>query len=181
MMDGSPGSGRVQRLDPNALPVRFVARDAGADGALREVELTRERVVMRRSLRGIRMALNMPVAAFSGIALKVSPEGVSVVLAHRDPGLALSLADPGAAEDALAEWRDWGRVLALPLLVEDEAGLRHAFPRIGDLIVGRVRPRRRRRSPLQGRRPAMALRRRNGAALATMPVHRSEREIIARN
>jgi len=36
---------------------------------VRAVELHRERVVMRRALRGMRTALNTPVAAFDGISL----------------------------------------------------------------------------------------------------------------
>jgi Family of unknown function (DUF6101) len=181
--DGSPGSGRghALRLDPNALPLRFHARDAAADGAVREVELTRERVVMRRTLSGMRMALNMPVSAFTGVALKLSCAGLSVVLAHRDPALALPLSEAGEAEDALTIWNDWGRALALPLLVEDEAGLRDAHPRLGALRIFRARPRRRRRSPLKRRRPSILLRRKTGRALSAMSVHRGEREIIARN
>src|SRR5262245_1881090 len=58
------GSGRALRLDPSGLPVRFFAGDAASDGQVRPVELHGERVVMRRALRGTRMALNMPVAAF---------------------------------------------------------------------------------------------------------------------
>jgi hypothetical protein len=178
--DGSPGSGRALRLDPAALPLRFSACDAGADGETRDIELHRERVVVRRSVQGMRMALNMPVSAFSGVALKVSREGLSVVLAHRDPGLALPLSSQADAEDALTSWQDWGRVLALPLLVEDDGGLRDAYPRLGELRIGRARPRRRRHSPLKGRRPSLLLRRKAGHSLGTMTVHRREREIIAR-
>ena len=65
---GCAGSGRALRLDPSCLPVRFFAGDAAADGQVRAVELHRERVVMRRALRGMRMALNMPVAAFQARA-----------------------------------------------------------------------------------------------------------------
>jgi hypothetical protein len=169
------------RLDPNALPLRFLARDASADGSTREVELTRNRIVVRRSIAGIRMALNLPVSAYSGVALKLSREGLSVVLAHSDPGLALPLLHAGEEEDTLTAWQDWGRALALPLLVEDEVGLRDPHPRLGELTIGRVRPRRRRRSPLKGRRPSILMRRRFGGPLASMPVHCGEREIIARN
>lgn len=179
--DGSPGSGRALRLDPTALPLRFSASDAAADGQQREIELHRERVVVRRSVHGMRMALNMPVSAFSGVALKVSPDGVSVVLAHKDPGLALPLSSAHEPEDALTQWQDWGRVLALPLLVEDDAGLRDAYPRLGELRIDRARPRRRRRSPLKGRRPSLPMRRKPGCSLGAMPVHSGEREIIARN
>ena len=64
----SVGSGRALRLDPLALPLNFTAADARADERVRHVELSRERVVLRRAVRGIRMAVNVPVAAFLGVA-----------------------------------------------------------------------------------------------------------------
>jgi len=181
MLDGSSGSSRVQRLDPNALPLRFATSDAAADGATREIELHRERLVLRRSVAGVRMALNMPLTVFSGVALRVSREGLDVVLAHRDPGLRVPLCLAGEPEQAYAEWQEWGRVLALPLLVQDEAGVREAFPRLGELRIGRVRPRRRRRSALKRRRPTISFRRATARITETTSIHRGEREIIARN
>lgn len=177
------GSSRVLRLDPLALPLRFAAADAAADGATREIELTRERVVVRRSLAGMRMALNMPLSAFNGVALRMLPgEGaVAIVLAHDDPGLVLPLAVAVEADEALAAWRDWAEALSLPLLVEDQVGFRKALPDLAGVQAGRPRPRRRRRTALKRRRPSILMRRLCGAALAAMPVHRDEREIIARN
>ncbi len=183
--DGCPaGSGRALRLDPFALPVRFAASDAAADGHLREVELHRTRVVVRRQLAGMRMALNLPVAAYAGVGLRFAADAagfIAVVLAHRDPGLALPLFVSGDTEEAVAEWRSWGAVLGLPLLVEDEGDWREPVARLGGVRIGRLRPRRRRRSALQRRRPRMPLRRARGALTDATPVHRGEREIIARN
>ncbi len=181
MLDGSSGSSRAERLDPKAQPHRFATSDAAADGATREIELHRERLVLRRSVAGIRMALNVPLSAFSGVALRVSREGLDVLLAHKDPGLGVPLCLSGEPDEAYAEWQEWGRVLALPLLVEDDAGVRAAFPRLGELRIGRVRPRRRRRSALKRRRPSISFRRATGRITETTPVHRGEREIIARN
>ena len=65
------GSGRALRLDPFALPVRYAASDAAADGRVRDIELHRERVVVRRSLAGMRMAINMPLSAFAGVGLRL--------------------------------------------------------------------------------------------------------------
>jgi hypothetical protein len=179
------GSGRVLRLDPFALPVRFAASDAAADGRVRDIELHRERVVLRRSLRGMRMALNMPVSAFAGVALRLLPGGaeaaVAVVLAHKDPGLVLPLFVSAEADEAFAEWRAWGQVLGLPLLVDDEDGLREPFARLGQVRIARPRPRRRRRSALKRRRPSILMRRQAGQLTDATPVHRGEREIIARN
>ncbi|MBI3704951.1 MAG: hypothetical protein HY244_14155 [Rhizobiales bacterium] len=179
------GSGRSARLDPFSLPVRFLARDEAADERVRDVELTRERVVVRRSLSGMRMALNLPVSAFRGVAIRVAlGEGdatVAVVLEHKDPGLALPLFVSREADEAFAEWRSWGNVLGLPLLVEEDGRLREPFARLGGVRIEPVRPRRRRRSALKRRRPSLPLRRRMGRLSDATPVHRGEREIIARN
>jgi hypothetical protein len=183
------GSGRASRLDPFCLPVRFAANDAAADEWVRHVELHRERVVVRRSLAGMRMALNMPVSAFTGVAIRVVPgegEGeahatVTVVLEHKDPSLVLPLFESGEADEAFAEWRTWANVLGLPLLVEDDGVLREPFARLGHVRVEAPRPRRRRHSALKRRRASMPLRRKTGKITAATPVYRGEREIIARN
>ena len=179
------GSGRSARLDPFSLPVRFTASDAAADERVRTVELHRERVVVRRSLAGMRMALNLPVSAFAGVAIRVTAgEGaasVTVVLEHKDPGLALPLFVSTEADEAFAEWRCWGNVLGLPLLVEEDGALREPFQRMGGVRIEASRPRRRRRNAIKRRRPTMPLRRGVTRLTDATPVHRGEREIIARN
>jgi hypothetical protein len=182
------GSSRALRLDPFSLPVRFETADAAADERLRIVDLHRERVVVRRSVRGIRMALNMPVAAFRGVAIRLfgeaegPPTAIAVVLEHRDPALSLPLFAAAETDDIVAEWQSWGRVLGLPLLVaEGDGTLREPFARLGALRIEAPSGRRRRRTAVARRRPSRALRRRP-VALTTAPiVHRDEREIIARN
>jgi uncharacterized protein DUF6101 len=182
---GCAGSGRALRLDPFGLPVRFSASDAAADGRVRDIELHRERVVLRRSLAGMRMAFNMPLAAFDGISLQLLPgEGaasdtLAVVLEHKDPSLTLPLFLTPDPDEALAEWRAWGDVLDVPLLLARGAGATNA--RLGQLHIERPRPRRRRRSPLKKRRPSILLRRGQGKITRKTPIHRGEREIIARN
>jgi len=182
---GCAGSGRALRLDPFGLPVRFSASDAAADGRVRDVELHRERVVLRRSLQGMRMALNMPVAAFDGISLQLVPgEGgtddvLAVVLEHKDPSLTLPLFLTPRADEALAEWQAWSQILDLPLLLADQNAGAEQF---GLLYAARPRSRRRRRSALKRRRPSIFLRRARGKKITRATrVHRGEREIIARN
>lgn len=182
----SAGSGRVPRLDPFALPVRFAASDAAADERVRDIELHRERVIVRRTLAGMRMALNLPLSSFAGVGLQVRVNAAgahcAVVLAHKDPSLVLPLFLSPEADDAMAEWRRWGGALGLPLLLHDEdAGWRDAFARLGAVRISSVRPRRRRRSMLKQRRPSLLMHRQPGSRDAAMPVHRDEREIIARN
>jgi len=58
------GSGRTLRLDPHSLPVSFDAHDTRADGGVRHIELHHERVVLRRAVSGMRMAINVSRARF---------------------------------------------------------------------------------------------------------------------
>jgi hypothetical protein len=182
------GSSRVERLDPFALPVRFAVSDQTADGRVRFVELHRERVVLRRALGGIKMAVNLPVAAYLGVAIRMEPPAaeasgaVTIVLEHADPALSLVLYRASDGTDLVAEWQSWGRVLRLPLLVaEPDGALREPFERLGALRIAAPVARRRRRGALKARRAALPLRRRAGSMSATPLVHRGEREIIARN
>jgi hypothetical protein len=182
------GSTRALRLDPFSLPVRFEAADEAADECLRVVDLHRERVVLRRSVRGMRMALNMPVAAYRGVAIRLSgeagqvPSSIAVVLEHTDPALSLPLFSSPETDDIVAEWQSWGRVLGLPLLVaEGDGSLREPFARLGAVRIEPPTWRRRRRTAVARRRPARVLRRRAGAMPPAPVVHRDEREIIARN
>ena len=182
------GSSRTVRLDPFSLPVRFEAADEAADERRRIVDLHRERVVVRRSVRGMRMALNLPVAAFRGVAIRLNgnanepPTAIDVVLEHGDPALSLPLFSSNADDDIVAEWQSWGRVLGLPLLVAERDGsLREPFARIGALRIEAPTWRRRRRSAVARRRPALLMRRRIGKSSGTPTIHRDEREIIARN
>jgi hypothetical protein len=182
------GSSRDERLDPFTLPVRFTARDKAADEQVRYVELTRERVVVRRAVRGVKMTINLPVTAYLGLALRMEPPAgetpgaVSIVLEHRDQALSLPLYRAANGNDIVAEWQSWARVLQLPLLVAEADGrLREAFDRIGTLRVAAPNRRRRRRSAIRQRRPSILLRRKVGRSIDRAVVHRDEREIIARN
>jgi hypothetical protein len=170
------------------LPVRFETADETADERLRVVELHRERVVVRRCVSGMRMALNLPVAAFRGVAIRLNgnahepPTAIDVVLEHGDPALSLPLFSSAASDDIVAEWQSWGRVLGLPLLVAERDGsLREPFARIGALRIEAPTWRRRRRNAIARRRPVLLMRRRISKSAPAPIVHRDEREIIARN
>jgi Family of unknown function (DUF6101) len=183
------GSSRTsRRLDPFSLPVRFEAADETADERRRVVDLHRERVVVRRSVAGMRMALNMPVSAFRGVVIRLNqkddapPSAIDVVLEHGDPALSLPLFSSETTDEIVAEWQAWGRVLGLPLLVAERDGsLREPFARVGALRVEAPTWRRRRRCMIASRRPSIRLRRR-AARLPNSPVvYRGEREIVARD
>src|SRR5262249_57461940 len=137
----------------------FTASDAGADGRLRDVELMQDRIVLRRAVRGIRMAVELPLTVYMGVALRLmsagDDEGLAVVsLEHRDSGLTVALAKATDWRDMIEEWRLWGRVLGLPLLVSDEHGrLSEPVKRLGALRAATPPPRRRRRTSLPPRPP----------------------------
>ena len=48
------------------------------------------------------------------------PAAVAVMLEHRDSGLSVPLFIATDGDDVVAEWKSWGRVLGLPLLVVDD-------------------------------------------------------------
>ncbi|HEY1544043.1 MAG TPA: DUF6101 family protein [Xanthobacteraceae bacterium] len=182
------GSGCALRLDPAVLPVCFATSDARADERTRLVELDRERVVVRRAVRGIPMRLSLKVSEFLGVAIRVIPpdalsEGaVAVILEHRDQGLSVPLmVSTGPESDVVAEWQRWSRVLGRPLLIADGEGFREPFERLGAVRVHTPQPRRRRRGALRRRRPSILMRRKPGRPSTEPRVHRDEREIIARN
>jgi Family of unknown function (DUF6101) len=160
------GSSRALRLDPLSLPVSFNAHDLRADGGIRQVELHRERVVVRRAVRGMRMAVNVRVSDFLGVALRDLKESQMLVLQHRDPSLSVTLCVSEDHDEIAAAWPMWSELFALPQL-QDEAR--------------EPAPRRRRRNAIRVRRPKFLIRRRIGALLNPANIFRSEREIIARN
>src|SRR5450631_4870965 len=91
------GSSRALRLAPLSLPVSFDAHDTRADGGVRQIELHRERVVMRRALHGMQMAVNVRVCDFLGVAVRGIDDAQMLTLVHRDPALSIPLcvsADP---------------------------------------------------------------------------------------
>ncbi|MCC7347040.1 MAG: hypothetical protein IT538_06545 [Variibacter sp.] len=181
------GTGRCARLDPLALPVRFTATDAAADGRVRSVEIDRDRVLLRRRVRGMPIHVAVPIDAFQGVSVRLTPaedgedESVTVRLEHRDPALAIEVYEGPDDADVIAEWQLWARVLDLPLLMADPAGRLHdPFARMGSVTTCAPKPRRRRRNARRRRRPTLPLRRKPGDGSLVMPVHR-EAEIIARN
>ncbi|MBV8701888.1 DUF6101 family protein [Bradyrhizobium sp.] len=161
------GSSRSTRLDPLSLPVRFDAHDTRADGGVRQVELHRERVVLRRAINGMRMAVNISVSDFRGIALRETGETQLLVLIHRDPSLNIPLCESADRAEIAAAWQGWSEIFGLPQLQDGESF--------------EPAPRRRRRNAIRWRRPRFLIRRRVGDALSEPNVHRDEREIIARD
>jgi len=156
------------RLDPLSLPLSFHAHDTRADGGVRRIELHRERVVLHRAVQGMRMAINVRVSDFLGIALRgLDDDAQMLVLAHRDPSLNIPLCVSSDREEIVSVWLKWSDIFALPQLMED-------LPR-------EPAARRRRHNAIRARRPRFLVRRRPGDLLNPANVHQGEREIIARD
>ena len=161
------GSSRALRLDPLSLPISFDTHDSRADGGVRSIELHRERVVLRRALHGMRMAVNVRVCDFLGIALRGIDDAQMLALVHRDPSLTIPLCVSSDPDEIASAWAMWSDIFALPQLPEDK-------PR-------EPAQRRRRHNAIRSRRPKFLVRRRGGDLLNPANVHDGEREIIARD
>jgi Family of unknown function (DUF6101) len=161
------GSSRALRLDPLSLPVSFNAQDTRADGGVRRIELHRERVVLHRAVHGMRMAINVRVSDFLGVALRGIDDAQMLVLVHRDPSLTIPLCVSSDREEIATAWKMWSDIFALPQLPEDK--------------VYEPAPRRRRHNAIRTRRPKFLVRRRSGDLLNPANLHQGEREIIARD
>jgi Family of unknown function (DUF6101) len=155
------------RLDPLSLPVSFNAHDTRADGGVRRIELHRERVVVRRALHGMRMAVNVRMRDFLGVALRGIDDAQMLVLVHRDPSLTIPLCVSSDREEIASAWQMWSEIFALPQLPEDK--------------VCEPAMRRRRHNAIRARRPKFLVRRRAGELLNPANIHQGEREIVARD
>lgn len=167
-------------------PLRFDAADAGADDGRRQIEISRDEVVLRRRVAGVAMKAARPLNAYLGLAVALlDPEGwddgVAIVLVHEDPALSVTLYSAPHIDDVVAEWRGWSAALGRPMLVTQADGChRPATAMIGRLTLGEVRGRRARRGALKHRRPSV-YRRRGAGRPGELTVHRGERELSARD
>ncbi len=161
------GSGRALRLDPHSLPVSFDAIDHRADGSVRHIELHRERVILRRELHGMRMAIKLSVSDFRGLAVRCVDDGRMLVLVHRDPALSIPLCVSSDEATIQSAWEIWSATFALPQLPDE--------------VMRDAAQRRRRRNAISDRRPKFLVRRRAGHLLNAPASYAGAREIIARD
>ncbi len=175
----------IEQFGPVSLPIRFCTADETADGHTRTVEIDNRRVLLMRSVRGVRMRLNLPLAAYLGVSVKLleaeteSGDRIALVLEHRDSALSVPLQIEIDANSVVSDWQHWGKLLGQKLLVSDSQGnLREPVPAAG---AEKASPRRPRRSALRTRRPKIFKRRSRAIRYCDAIVHSGEREIIARN
>ena len=150
--------------------------DARADNSRRSVTLSRDRVTIDRSYRGIAMRLSVPMSAYQGVcvAVRATDDGGAVYelrLDHRDPELSVTLAEAREERDIWADWRSCAGYFNLPALVERNDG-----PELWTALKG-AESHDRRSKPR--RRPGIVARR--AVRLAALETIYNEAEMIARN
>ena len=148
------------------------------------MELTRDRVVLRRAIAGMKMAVNLPVSAYRGIALRMitdenSDPAAAVVLAHADPGFDLELCVTDHPGEVMIAWHEWATALDMPLLATEQDNTPPVRP---PATIECEQPflRRRRRNAIKSRRPSIFMRR-TVTRVGDCDRYSGEREIIARN
>lgn len=118
-------------LAPNHFTVAHDAFDPRADGRRRSVHMSMTLVTIERVLRGIRMAVAVPVSTYRAVTVRVSaPSGAATVtLSHaRDRELDVVLAS-GHADDVAIAAKAWSTVLDKTIAVEAGVSILPAQPR----------------------------------------------------
>lgn len=103
------------------------AFDARADGRKRKVEVSRQRVVIARSVGGVEMRVMLEPRQYRGVLFSVLiAEGTDflyqVRLLHNNSEMNVTLADCDNEPAARTLWRRWAHLLTLPRLVERVEG-----------------------------------------------------------
>jgi hypothetical protein len=143
--------------------------DPRADGGARVVHLGAKQIVIERTVRGVRMAVAVPVAAYVALVVSVRLQDgkATLTLRHEDRDLDVPLGS-GEALAIAREAKAWGALFNLAVDLE-QAGvpIYTAFPR----ELGRVK---------RSRRSAFAKRRKVGVLSRLAVSFGNEHEIIAR-
>ena len=177
-MGGPPsGSSRTFRLDPQSLRAQPAVVSTG--GPPCTIDVDHRAVVFGAS--GIRHAV--PLGVYTGVAVRMEPGRepghvrVFLDLLHSDPRLTVPLSAADDPQSAAADWREWGRILGLPLLVVAADGAVIApLATLGALSMFPAKARRR-PAHFRARRPRFLVRRKTGRATGLARV--TGREIIA--
>lgn len=127
------------------LPHRFSAGEAVAgDDALLSLVVDENHAVVRRRLSGVAMTMVIPIAAFSGVGVRISDDldEITFELVHTDPGLTLPLGKTETVDEAARLLDGWSTALRLPRLFVDRDGRATAIEAaIADAPAPRPRPR----------------------------------------
>jgi hypothetical protein len=147
-------SARTAGGQPPAAPRGAAARQ--------RIEIGSEWVTIRRDICGIEARVNVPTHSYRGVTLRKAGGLYELALSHMDASLEVVITRTGDDSDLIALWRDYARMLDLPLLAEDGRGRllpMEAWPSEHPFA-------RRRGSPLKNRRTRFQANRAMGASPA---------------
>jgi Family of unknown function (DUF6101) len=149
---------RVKRTEKSAtVPQQVTSACLRTEDGLKRIEIGVDWICIRRRIAGLETWVNVPTSSYRGVNLRAVAAGglFEIVLPHMDASLEIVLIRTADDTDVIALWRDYARMLGLPLLVEDSQG------RIQPLDDhGHLNPfPRRLGSPLKNRRPRFLARR----------------------
>jgi hypothetical protein len=132
-----------------------------AEDGVQRIAFGREWVTIARRIAGLETSVNVPTESYRGVVLQAAADGrFRILMRHVDPGLDVAIADAPDDAEVIADWRRYGRMTGLPLLVEDAEGRLSALEELRP-----VKPAERRYgSPLKLRRPRFLALRETGCA-----------------
>lgn len=158
--------------DHDSRQIFFTRRavDPRADGATRIVHVNAAGVTIERVLRGVRMRIGVPVAAYQGLFLAVRHLTGTATLTLRHDDTDLDVVLGGGEAIALArKARAWGRLLNQPVAIEEAC------------VMMRPSLSRRSKRAEPTRRSSFSRRRKTGLARRMAASFAHEHEIIARD
>ena len=175
--------GPLAEAAPGCIAYAPVSNVSSATVPAPELCLEERAVILHKQGRdGRMMRVAVPFDHYRGISADISYDAnglsCSIVMAHENRELEMTLFSASDDENILAEWNAWSQKLLLPMMIRTEHGDVTARQQFGSLQVGCVAPRRARSAFLM-RRPRF-LRRREVGSPEHLEIY-NEREIIARN
>lgn len=143
--------------------------DPRADGGVRLVHLSPEKIVIERRIKNVRMTVAVPVATYRGlvVSVRLATARATLILRHADPDLDVIL-DSGEAIEIAKKAKGYAAVFQKAISLE-EAGVLVMKPFHRTLKV-----------PAE-RRPGFLTRRKAGDARRLQRRFKDEAEIIARD
>ena len=143
------------------------AEDGRADDGRRNVTITQDAILIERHVRGVKMRVLVPVAAYAGAVLarrRAPGSDYAIVLSHRDPELCVEVDAAADCAALTARLPGWARYFGKPA---QTAGTQGAAPVFAPP-----------RAPAASHRPRFLARRKPGVAARTETVFHGEDEII---
>ena len=150
----------------NSNAILRTAEDGRADDGRRAVTITQNAILIERHVRGVKMRVLVPMAAYVGVVLarrRAPGSAYAIVLSHRDPELCVEVDAAADCAALTARLPGWARHFGKPAQI--------AGPQAAAVFAPS-------RAPVASHRPRFLARRKPGVAARTETVLHGEDEII---